>query len=64
MEIPDLWIVRFALLLHDIGKGSGTEHVAESSAIASEILERLDVLEAERMAVEFLVRNFIWSFLP
>ncbi len=58
-EIPDPWIVRFALLMHDIGKGSGTEHVAESSAIAEEILERLDAPEAERMAVEFLVRNHL-----
>jgi len=58
-EIPDPWIVRFALLLHDIGKGSGTEHVAESSAIADEILDRLEGPEADRAAVEFLVRNHL-----
>jgi [protein-PII] uridylyltransferase len=58
-EIPDPWIVRFALLLHDIGKGSGTEHVSESSAIAGEILDRLEAPEADRAAVEFLVRNHL-----
>jgi [protein-PII] uridylyltransferase len=58
-EIPDPWIVRFALLLHDIGKGSGAEHVAESSAIAAEILDRLEAPEADRSAVEFLVRNHL-----
>ncbi len=58
-EIPDPWIVRFALLLHDIGKGSGTDHVAESAAIAEEVLDRLDAPEADRDAIEFLVRNHL-----
>lgn len=58
-EIPDPWIVLFALLLHDIGKGSGADHVAESAALAAEILERLDAPEADRSAVEFLVRNHL-----
>jgi [protein-PII] uridylyltransferase len=58
-EIPDPWIVRFALLLHDIGKGSGTDHVTESAAIAGEVLERLNAPEEDRAAVEFLVRNHL-----
>lgn len=58
-EIPDPWIVRFALLVHDIGKGSGAEHVAESARIAGEILERLNAPEADRKAVEFLIRNHL-----
>jgi [protein-PII] uridylyltransferase len=58
-EIPDPWIVRFALLLHDIGKGSGTDHVTESAALAREILTRLDAPEADCAAVEFLVRGHL-----
>jgi len=58
-EIPDPWIVRFALLVHDIGKGSGTDHVAESARIAGEVLARLDAPEDDREAIEFLVRNHL-----
>ncbi len=58
-EIPDPWIVRFALLLHDIGKGSGADHVTESAAIAEDILDRLDTPATDRMAVEFLIRNHL-----
>jgi [protein-PII] uridylyltransferase len=54
-EIQDKNLVRFALLLHDIGKGSGQEHVAESLRIAHVILERLAVPAAERATIEFLV---------
>ncbi len=54
-EIQDRALVRFALLLHDIGKGSGHEHVAESLRIARIVLERLQAPEADRSTVEFLV---------
>ncbi len=58
-EIPDPWIVRFALLLHDIGKGSGGDHVAESVRIAGEILERLDAPAEDRAAIGFLVSRHL-----
>lgn len=58
-EISDPWIVRFALLTHDIGKGSGVDHVAESAAIAHDVLMRLGAPEADRDAIEFLVRNHL-----
>ncbi len=54
-EIEGKELVRFALLLHDIGKGSGQEHVAESLRIARIVLERLEALAADRAAVEFLI---------
>ena len=54
-EIQDKALVRFALLLHDVGKGSGHEHVGESLRIAREVLERLAVPEADRGAIEFLI---------
>ncbi len=65
-RIADLWaeidqpeLVRFALLLHDIGKGSGHDHVAESARIAREVLTRLEAPEADRAAIEFLVARHL-----
>ncbi len=54
-EIDARALVRFALLMHDIGKGSGKEHVAESLRIARVVLERLGAPEADRATIEFLV---------
>jgi [protein-PII] uridylyltransferase len=54
-EIQEKELVRFAVLVHDIGKGSGHEHVAESLGIARVVLERLGAPEADRATIEFLV---------
>ena len=40
-EIHDKELVRFALPVHDIGKGSGHEHVGESMRIAAIVFDRL-----------------------
>ena len=40
-EIDDPALVRFALLLHDIGKGSGRNHSEAAVEIAGTILNRL-----------------------
>ena len=58
-EIQDKALVRFALLLHDIGKGSGHEHVAESLRIARIVLERLAVPDADRATIEFLIEKHL-----
>ncbi len=58
-EIQDKALVRFALLLHDAGKGSGHEHVAESRRIAHIVLDRLAAPEADRAAIEFLVEKHL-----
>ena len=58
-ETSDLALVRFALLLHDIGKGSGVEHSQESERIGRIVMERLGAPEAERATVEFLVRHHL-----
>jgi [protein-PII] uridylyltransferase len=58
-EIQEKELVRFALLAHDIGKGSGQEHVAESLRIARLILERLAVPQTDRATVEFLVEKHL-----
>ncbi len=58
-EIEDPALLRFALLMHDIGKGSGHEHVAESRRIAREVLGRLHTPEADHATVEFLVQHHL-----
>jgi [protein-PII] uridylyltransferase len=65
-RLADLWseidqpeIVRFALVLHDIGKGSGKDHVEESSRIAHEVLTRIETPEADRAAIEFLIARHL-----
>lgn len=58
-EIEEPALIRFALLMHDIGKGSGGEHVAESERIAGAVLERLAAPAADRATVEFLVARHL-----
>ena len=58
-EIQDKALVRFALLLHDIGKGSGHEHAARSLRVARIVLDRLAVPAAERGTIEFLVSKHL-----
>ena len=65
-RVADLWaeidqpeLVRFALLLHDTGKGSGGDHVAESTRIARAVLTRLAAPEADCAAIEFLVARHL-----
>ena len=54
-EIDDPWLLRFALLMHDIGKGSGRDHTVASVEIARAVMERLGAPEADRETIEFLV---------
>jgi [protein-PII] uridylyltransferase len=58
-EIQEKELVRFALLMHDIGKGSGHEHVAESLRIARIVLERLSAPPGDRATIEFLVEKHL-----
>ena len=58
-EIEDPALLRFALLMHDIGKGSGHEHVTESKRIAHDAMERLHAPEADRTTVEFLIERHL-----
>jgi [protein-PII] uridylyltransferase len=54
-EIEDPWLVRFALLMHDIGKGSGREHTVASVEIARAVMDRLGTPDVDRETIEFLV---------
>ncbi len=58
-EIEEPALLRFALLMHDIGKGSGHEHVGESLRIARTVMERLRMPEAEQATIEFLVERHL-----
>jgi [protein-PII] uridylyltransferase len=59
-EDDDLTVLRFALLLHDIGKGTDPgQHVRGSIVAAGRILEDLQVPEAKKRAVLFLVEHHL-----
>jgi [protein-PII] uridylyltransferase len=58
-EIEDRDLVRFALLLHDIGKGSGHEHVGESLRIAHVVFDRLNAPAADRATIQFLIEKHL-----
>jgi [protein-PII] uridylyltransferase len=58
-EIEEPALVRFAILMHDIGKGSGADHVAESVSITQAVLERLNTPQADRDTVAFLVARHL-----
>lgn len=58
-EIEDPALVRFALLMHDIGKGSGREHSQESVAIAHRVMERLGAPQSDRETIEFLIARHL-----
>ncbi|MCU1335184.1 MAG: metal dependent phosphohydrolase [Bryobacterales bacterium] len=54
-EIEDPWVVRFALLMHDTGKGSGRDHTLASVDIARAVMNRLGAPDTDRETIEFLV---------
>src|SRR5262249_2437160 len=58
-EIEDPALVRFALLMHDIGKGSGRDHDQVSLEIADVVMDRLGTPEADRETVSYLVRHHL-----
>jgi len=58
-ELEQPALLRFALLMHDIGKGSGGSHVEESVRIARTVLDRLGAPESDRSSVEFLIARHL-----
>jgi [protein-PII] uridylyltransferase len=48
-----------ALLIHDLGKGSGRDHSAEGAAIARDLCPRLGLDAEEAALVEWLVRHHL-----
>jgi [protein-PII] uridylyltransferase len=59
-EVDDLAVLRFALLLHDLGKGAQMgDHVAGSLTSARLIMKRLNVPANHRRTVEFLIEHHL-----
>jgi [protein-PII] uridylyltransferase len=58
-EVEDPALVRFALLMHDTGKGSGRDHTEVSLENTRAVMERLGAPEADRKTVEFLVQHHL-----
>ncbi|MDX2180794.1 MAG: HD domain-containing protein [Bryobacteraceae bacterium] len=59
-ETPELYLLRLALLLHDIGKGGGTgNHEVESERISRVVLDRLGLEPQERDTVLYLVERHL-----
>lgn len=58
-ELHQPELLLFALLLHDLGKSDDGDHVQESLRLLAPILDRLEMDEAERETVRFLVENHL-----
>ena len=53
------WALCLALLLHDIGKGSGKDHSIASVEMGTEIVARMGLEEADKDLVLFLIANHL-----
>ncbi len=59
-ETEDLPLLFFALIFHDLGKSDGLEgHAAVSARLAERVLERIQMPEAERRTVLFLIAHHL-----
>jgi [protein-PII] uridylyltransferase len=55
----DLWLLRLALLLHDLGKGSGGHHELASLQLAHGIVSRAVIPEPDSSTLLFLVQHHL-----
>ena len=55
----DVWLLKLALLLHDIGKGSGRDHSTEAVALARVFLRRSNITGVEADTVSFLIEHHL-----
>ncbi|HYL35108.1 MAG TPA: HD domain-containing protein [Bryobacteraceae bacterium] len=59
-EIEDLALLRFALLFHDSGKGSGEgDHARRSVELARQAAQRIQIPAEDQAAVEFLIEHHL-----
>ena len=59
-EVDDTAVLRFALLLHDIGKGTDPgEHVRGSLEAAEGICKRFNIPEEHRKTIRFLIEHHL-----
>jgi [protein-PII] uridylyltransferase len=57
--VADPAMLALALLLHDIGKGQGGDHVTKGAAIARRVCRRLGIAEVKAADVVFLVAKHL-----
>jgi [protein-PII] uridylyltransferase len=55
----ELWMLRLALLFHDLGKGTGGNHEIESVRLATEFLRRSNFGEVESATILFLIQRHL-----
>jgi [protein-PII] uridylyltransferase len=55
----ELWMLRLALLFHDLGKGTGGNHEVESVRLAKEFLLRSNFGEVESATILFLIQRHL-----
>ncbi len=55
----ELWMLRLALLFHDLGKGSGGKHELASVRLAKEFLSRSGFGEVESATILFLIQRHL-----
>lgn len=58
-EIERWDLLILAILLHDIGKGSGRGHVLKGAQISKTILTRLKLSDSEQEIIHFLIANHL-----
>lgn len=54
-----LWLLRLALLLHDIGKGSGNDHSQEAVKLGREFLNRIGASELDTESVLTIIEKHL-----
>jgi [protein-PII] uridylyltransferase len=55
----EIWMLRLALLFHDLGKGTGGNHEIESVRLAKEFLRRSNFGEVESATILFLIQRHL-----
>jgi [protein-PII] uridylyltransferase len=60
ITVPSPYILFFAALLHDIGKGHGKNHAEYGAELAGEIGKRLGMPDADIRCLSFLVREHLF----
>lgn len=58
-ELPSPELLVLALLFHDVGKWKDEDHASESTRMAQQMFERLELDDEARGVVEFLVREHL-----
>ncbi len=58
-SISKRWVLFLAVLLHDLGKAYRDGHERKGVALARKVLARLDVREADRDRILFLIENHL-----